>query len=167
MYEELVIALKSLLSGEKNFLANCSNFIALIFQNLKNLNWAGFYFYSGRELLLGPFQGKPACIRIPFGKGVCGTSAAMLETLVVPDVRNFPGHIACDDASKSEIVIPLIYNNELIGVLDIDSPLQSRFSDEDKIYLERLTDILLNSSDVDLFRNYYKKNPLEISKRVL
>jgi len=114
---------------------------------LPDINWAGFYFLRGDELVLGPFQGKPACVRIQVGKGVCGTAAAERKTLVVPDVQKFPGHIACDSASNSEIVVPLIKDNKLLGVLDIDSPTLSRFDEEDQKGLDRLAGIFVDKTD--------------------
>ncbi len=119
-----------------------SNAAALLYHALPNINWAGFYLAKGSNLLLGPFGGNPACTQIPFGKGVCGTAAQTRNTLVVPDVHLFEGHIACDGASESEIVIPLIHNNQIVGVLDIDSPIKNRFSDSDKIGLEETAQLL-------------------------
>ena len=135
-YEELAQQLQGLLSGERDAIANAANTAALIFTNLADLNWAGFYFLRGKELVLGPFQGRPACVRIPLGQGVCGTAAARRETLVVPDVHAFPGHIACDPASRSEIVVPLVHEGEVLGVLDIDSPEPGRFTDSDRVAYE-------------------------------
>ncbi len=155
MYDELKKECKDLLSGEKDFIANASNFASLLYLRIKSLNWVGFYFIQGNELILGPFQGKPACIRIILGKGVCGTSAEKKETIVVKNVDEFPGHIACDSVSNSEIVIPLIKNNILYGVLDIDSPAFDRFSNNDKLELERLVKILIDSSDIEKLKNYY------------
>ena len=147
LYASLVVQLLSLLKGEHDFIANAANFSALLFNALPNVNWAGFYILRGDELVLGPFQGNPACVRIPMGKGVCGTAAQRRETIVVPDVNAFPGHIACDTASRSEIVVPLIKNGRLVGVLDVDSPLLARFDDEDRAGLEQLSAIFLKSSD--------------------
>ena len=127
LYNQLAAQLRSLLEGERDLIANAANFAALIFHSLPDLNWAGFYFRKEGELVLGPFQGRPACVRIVIGKGVCGASAERLETVIVPNVRDFPGHIACDSASNSEIVVPIIYNEVLIGVLDLDSPKLARF----------------------------------------
>lgn len=155
MYELIKKELISLLEEEKNFIANASNFSALIFNRIKSLNWVGFYFISGDELVLGPFQGKPACIRIKLGNGVCGTSAIRKETIVVPNVNEFPGHIACDSVSNSEIVIPLIDNNKLYGVLDIDSPAFNRFTEEDKKGLEELLSILIYSSNIKMIDTFY------------
>ena len=144
-YERLAAELGSLLSGESDFVANAANTAALIFDALPELNWAGFYFLKGGELVVGPFQGKPACVRIALGKGVCGTAAVERKTLIVPDVDAFPGHIACDAASRSEIVVPLIGGGELLGVLDIDSPRLARFDAGDARGLERLASIFVNS----------------------
>ena len=144
-YARLAEELGGLLSGESDFVANAANTAALIFAALPDLNWAGFYFLKRGELVVGPFQGKPACVRIALGKGVCGTAAAERRTLVVPDVNAFPGHIACDGASKSEIVVPLIAGRELLGVLDIDSPRIARFDEGDARGLERLAAIFLDN----------------------
>ena len=137
-YRELARDLSALLVGERDPIANAANTAALIFDALPGLNWAGFYIYKSGELVLGPFQGKPACVRIAIGKGVCGTAAARRETVVVEDVHAFPGHIACDSASNSEIVIPLLRGQELYGVLDLDSPLHARFGTADARGLEAL-----------------------------
>jgi L-methionine (R)-S-oxide reductase len=131
-YDELARDLQALLAGEQDLIANAANTAALLFGSLPDLNWAGFYLYKSGELVLGPFQGKPACVRIGIGKGVCGTAAARRETLLVEDVHQFPGHIACDSASNSEIVVPLVRGGELLGVLDLDSPKLAR------IYIESL-----------------------------
>src|SRR5271163_4707160 len=122
-YRDLQRQLAAVFAGERNGLANAANMSALLFQGLPDLNWAGFYFLQGGELVLGPFQGKVACVRIALGKGVCGTAAKRRETIVVPDVHDFPGHIACDSASRSEIVVPLFTGGKVIGVLDLDSPI--------------------------------------------
>jgi len=134
--------LVALIEDEKNQIANLSNASALLNQFLPDINWVGFYLVEDNQLILGPFQGLPACVRIPFGKGVCGTSAANKTTLRIADVHQFPGHIACDAASQSEIVIPLIKNEEIIGVLDIDSPMTNRFDAEDQQGLEEFAAIL-------------------------
>lgn len=147
-YEELARQLAGLLSGERDLIANAANTAALIYHALPDLNWAGFYFLRGGELVLGPFQGRPACVRIALGKGVCGSAAARRETLVVPDVHAFPGHIACDAASRSELVIPLAARNEILGVLDVDSPKPARFDATDAGGLERLAEIFLSATDV-------------------
>ncbi len=138
-YELLVNQASSLIEGETNLIANMANLSALLFQNLEDVNWAGFYLLDGpNELVLGPFQGNPACIRIPVGKGVCGTAVSKRETQVVDDVHQFSGHIACDAASQSEIVVPVYKNKEIIAILDIDSPSLARFDDNDKTGLEKL-----------------------------
>ena len=144
-YAELARDLEALLSGENDLVANAANTAALIYDALPDLNWAGFYLYKSGELVLGPFQGKPACVRIAMGKGVCGTAASRRETVVVEDVHTFPGHIACDSASNSEIVIPLIRGSELLGVLDLDSPLHARFGAADARGLEALAKIFTAS----------------------
>ena len=144
-YAQLAGQLSSLLAGERDLVANAANFSSLIFNSLPDLNWAGFYFAKDDELILGPFQGKPACVRIKIGQGVCGAGAATRETVIVPNVHEFPGHIACDIASNSEIVVPLIKESRLIGVLDLDSPLPSRFDQDDAAGLEDLVRILLSS----------------------
>jgi GAF domain-containing protein len=146
-YAALESQLQALLRGERDFIANCANTAALLWHSLSDLNWAGFYRLDGNELVLGPFQGKPACVRIQVGKGVCGTAAITGKTVVVPNVHEFPGHIACDAASRSEIVVPLIKNRDLLGVLDLDSPKLNRFDAEDKRGLEKLVAILLASSE--------------------
>ncbi|PUB15203.1 GAF domain-containing protein [Paenisporosarcina sp. OV554] len=142
-YEMLAKQLDALLNGEKNVMANLSNASALLNQFFDRINWVGFYMMDGNELVLGPFQGLPACIRIPIGRGVCGTTVAKKETIIVPDVHAFPGHIACDAASQSEIVVPLLKNGEVIGVLDIDSPEKDRFQEEDQQGLEHFVSILM------------------------
>jgi GAF domain-containing protein len=146
-YAELEAGLRALLTGEHDLIANAANLAALLYWSLPQLNWAGFYLVEPRhgDLLLGPFQGKPACVRIPIGRGVCGTAAARRETVVVPDVHAFPGHIACDSASNSEIVVPVVRADRLIGVLDLDSPVRGRFDDEDAAGLERLVRVFVES----------------------
>ncbi|HEY1251167.1 MAG TPA: GAF domain-containing protein [Thermoanaerobaculia bacterium] len=141
-YKALPAALASLLEGETDALANLSNAAALLFMSLNRINWAGFYLLRGDTLLLGPFQGKPACVRIPMGKGVCGTAAARRETLVVPDVHAFPDHIACDDASRSEIVVPILDGGVLRGVLDVDAPEKNRFGEDERRMLEEFVSTL-------------------------
>ena len=136
-YELLLQQLESLLSAETDPVANMANMAAVLFNGLEHLNWAGFYILHGDTLVLGPFQGKPACVRIPLGKGVCGTAAQTGQTQVVENVHQFPGHIACDSASNSEIVIPIFKDGTVWGVLDIDSPVPARFTEEDKQYLEQ------------------------------
>ena len=144
--ERLVVKqARALLSGEHDRIANAANLSALIFNQLEQLNWAGFYFMQGDELVLGPFQGPPACVRIGIGRGVCGTAAAERTTQRVADVHAFDGHIACDAASRSEIVVPLILEDEVIGVLDIDSPVADRFSADDQHLIEQLAAIYIES----------------------
>jgi L-methionine (R)-S-oxide reductase len=126
---DLELSLRGLLEGEMDMTANSANFSALLFHSLEQLNWVGFYWLKSDELVLGPFQGKPACVRIPLGKGVCGTAALTKETQIVPDVHAFPGHIACDADSRSELVIPILNKGLIVGVLDIDSPIPNRFDD--------------------------------------
>lgn len=141
-YGRLQAQLRSLVGGEGHFIADLANASALIYDALCELNWAGFYLVSGDKLVLGPFQGKVACIEIPFGRGVCGTAYQRGETIVVPDVHAFPGHIACDCASNSEIVIPIRAKGGVAAVLDIDSPIPDRFSEEDRLGLEALAKVL-------------------------
>ena len=141
-YDTLIRQLEALIAGETNAVANMANASALLHQFLQDINWVGFYVTEGNELVLGPFQGLPACVRIPFGRGVCGTAAATKTTQLVADVHQFPGHIACDAASNSEIVVPLIKNGEVIGVLDIDSPSKNRFDELDQTYLEKFAQSL-------------------------
>ena len=141
-YKELNSMLAGLISEETDWLANTANAASLLYQMLPEINWAGFYLFKGGELVLGPFQGKPACVRIQMGKGVCGTAAHTGEIQVVEDVNLFPGHIACDAASQSEIVLPIFQNERLIGVLDIDSPIKARFNNDDAEGLSRCIDIL-------------------------
>ena len=141
-YSALCAQLESLIDGVPHKIANLANASALLWGALEGINWAGFYLMEGDRLVLGPFQGKPACIEIPLGRGVCGSAAEQRRTLVVPDVHKFPGHIACDGASNSEIVIPLMCGGEVMGVLDIDSPLFDRFSEQDRQGLEQFASIL-------------------------
>ena len=143
MYRALVASLESLLEGEPDPIANLANASALLAQSLPRVNWCGFYLLRGGELVLGPFQGKTACIRIPIGMGVCGTAAARRETVVVPDVNLFPGHIACDSASRSEIVVPVVEKGVLCGVLDVDAPETDRFDDADRAGLEEFVRTLI------------------------
>jgi GAF domain-containing protein len=142
MYDELAQALQALMAGEPDPVANMANAAALIWETLPDLNWAGFYRNVGGELVLGPFQGRPACIRIPFGKGVCGAAAASLEVQRVEDVHAFDGHIPCDAASESEIVVPIVKDGQLIAVLDLDSPKKARFTQEDEAGCIRLGALL-------------------------
>ncbi|NMB21089.1 MAG: GAF domain-containing protein [Firmicutes bacterium] len=145
-YLNLQRQLQSLLEGETHWLANLANTSALLFSELEALNWVGFYLLEDAELVLGPFQGKPACVRIQLGKGVCGTAATRREAIVVPDVHAFPGHIACDAASQSEVVIPMITREgRLLGVLDVDSPVLNRFTTDDATGLAKIVEILLDA----------------------
>ena len=141
-YEDLILQFEGLMSDQKYLITLLSNASALLMDNLDNLNWAGFYLYQDDQLILGPFQGKVACEVIQMGKGVCGTSAVKDETVLVKDVHQFPGHIACDSASNSEIVIPLHSSSRLFGVLDIDSPVLERFDETDKVNLEKIAEII-------------------------
>lgn len=142
-YETVIKQLDALLTGESNVVANLSNASALLNQFLDRVNWVGFYVTEGNQLVLGPFQGMPACVRIPFGRGVCGAAAETKTTQLVADVHQFPGHIACDSASNSEIVVPIIKDGNVIGVLDIDSPEKNRFDEVDQRYLEKFVETLL------------------------
>jgi GAF domain-containing protein len=145
-YDDLFQQLQSLVADEMNPLANMANMSSLLYFSLRDINWIGFYLRDRNELVLGPFQGKPACVRIQIGNGVCGTAVKETITLTVDDVRQFPGHIACNTDSCSEIVVPLVLNNQIIGVLDVDSPVIKRFGDEEKIFFERCISLLLNAS---------------------
>jgi GAF domain-containing protein len=147
LYEELERQARGLLAGERDAVANAANLSALFWQSLPDLNWAGFYFLKGNELVLGPFQGKPACVRIALGKGACGTAAASIKTVLVPDVHRFPGHIACDGASNSELVVPLVADGRVVGVLDLDSPLLGRFDTDDAAGIEALARIWVEASE--------------------
>lgn len=142
-YETVLKQLDALLTGEPNAVANLSNASALLNQFLDRVNWVGFYVTEGNQLVLGPFQGMPACVRIPFGRGVCGVAAETKTTQLVADVHQFPGHIACDSASNSEIVVPIMKEGNVIGVLDIDSPEKNRFDEVDQHYLEKFVETLL------------------------
>ena len=148
LYRDLVEQANALFEGEHDFIANAANLSALLFHSLEYLNWAGFYFLKEETLVLGPFQGRPACVRIAIGKGVCGTAARDGKTIIVPDVSRFPGHIACDPDSKSEIVVPLVRFGKVIGVMDLDSPNPGRFDEEDRRGLEALAEVFLNATDV-------------------
>ncbi|MBC1473739.1 GAF domain-containing protein [Listeria grandensis] len=143
-YQLCVKQVEAMITGEPNFIANISNISALLNQALTDINWVGFYLYEevSHQLVLGPFQGLPACIRIPLGRGVCGSAAAEQRTYLVQNVHDFPGHIACDAASNSEIVIPIVHNGKLLGVLDVDSPSLARFDTVDQHYLEQVVTIL-------------------------
>lgn len=144
-YAGLEKQLAALLHGERDFIANCANTVSLLWYSLPELNWAGVYRIVGKELVLGPFSGKPACVRIRLGKGVCGTAAVLRKTVLVPNVHEFPGHITCDAASNSEIVVPLVKRGELLGVLDLDSPKLNRFDAADAAGLERVAEMLAAS----------------------
>ncbi len=148
MYDDLMSFAEGLFFEERDAVANMGNMASLIYHILPDVNWAGFYLYKEEMLVLGPFHGKPACIRIALGKGVCGTAAKTLETQLVPDVHAFAGHIACDGETASEIVIPLAKDGKLIGVLDLDSPVKDRFDEEDQRYLEVLADKFMMASDL-------------------
>jgi L-methionine (R)-S-oxide reductase len=149
IYRELCLQAKGLFEGERDPIANAANVSALLYGGLADVNWAGFYFLKGSELVLGPFQGRPACVRIPVGQGVCGAAARRRESVSVPDVEKFPGHIACDTASRSEIVTPLLRRGRLLGVLDIDSPQVNRFNEHDCSGLETLAQLWVEASDYD------------------
>lgn len=142
-YELLIKQLHALSEDEKDQIALLANAASLLNQFLDEVNWVGFYLWKDEELVLGPFQGLPACVRIPYGRGVCGTAIKEKKTQLVPDVHAFPGHIACDAASNSEIVVPMIINGEIYGVLDIDSPIKERFDETDQLYLEKFVDALI------------------------
>ena len=143
----LVEQARALLAGERDPVANAANLASLIFHALPSLNWAGFYFLRDGELVLGPFQGKPACVRIALGKGVCGTAAGERRTVVVPDVEAFPGHIACDSASRSELVVPVMTGGAVVAVLDLDSPVPARFGEEEARALEQVVAVLVEATD--------------------
>ena len=145
--DSLLKRAQSLMSAVRDPIANAANLSAFLFQELEDVNWVGFYFLKGPELIVGPFQGKPACVSIPLGKGVCGTAAASRDIQLVPDVHAFAGHIACDVDSRSEIVIPLIRQGEVFGVLDLDSPSAGRFDESDRLLLTKIADIYLQSID--------------------
>lgn len=148
-YQQICRQLEELLGNERDFVANAANTSAFLAQSLPDVNWVGFYVAHGEGLVLGPFQGKPACVRIPFGKGVCGKAAETGETIIVPDVSKFPGHIACDPASRSEIVVPLLNWNRTLGVLDIDSASLNRFDEDDREGLESIVSVFLASQSTD------------------
>jgi GAF domain-containing protein len=148
LYRQLAQSLDGLLTGERDLIANAANTAALIFTSVPGLNWAGFYFLRGnQELVLGPFQGNPACTRIAVGRGVCGTAVAAKQTMLVPDVHAFADHIACDTASRSELVVPLLSGGEIVGVLDLDSPSLARFDQDDQIGIETLARIFTEATD--------------------
>lgn len=144
-YAQLQEQAQALLAGERDRIANAANLSALVYHALPTLNWVGFYFFDGRELVVGPFQGLPACVRIPLDKGVCGAAATTRQTQRVADVHAFPGHIACDAASRSEVVVPLLRDGELIGVFDLDSPEPDRFDADDQRGLEALAQVFVDS----------------------
>lgn len=144
-YADLQRALGGLVAGEPDLIANCANFSALVYTSLPDLNWAGCYFLRGEELVLGPFQGRPACVRIAMGRGVCGTAAARRASLLVPDVHAFADHIVCDPASRSELVVPLLKDGSLVGVFDMDSPLPGRFSAADQAGMEAAVALLMGA----------------------
>jgi L-methionine (R)-S-oxide reductase len=152
VYESVTRELRKLITNQTDFLANISNFAALLFNSLPNLNWAGFYLLRGSDLVLGPFQGKPACSCIAMGDGVCGTAALQRAAVLVPNVHAFPGHIVCDEASQSEMVLPVFKSSRLIGVLDLDSPQLGRFDETDRDQIESLLRILMDGTDVPEFR---------------
>lgn len=143
-YANIVQSLEHITEGESNLVANLANTASVLYHSIRDVNWAGFYLVDGKELVLGPFHGKPACIRIAMGRGVCGWAASERRTVIVPDVAEFPGHIACDAASSSEIVVPLVKNGVLIGVMDLDSPLLDRFTDDDARGLEQIAVLLMS-----------------------
>jgi GAF domain-containing protein len=144
--DAIVSMVRLITEGEDNFIANAANTASVLFHMMPDVNWTGFYLFDGTELVLGPFHGKPACIRIALGRGVCGTAAAERRTIVVPNVDEFPGHIACDAASASEIVVPIVHDGALIGVLDIDSPTIGSCTEADAEFLQQIVDILVSRS---------------------
>lgn len=147
LYAGLQLSLKGLFDGERDLIANSANFAALVYETLPELNWAGFYFLRGDELVLGPFQGRPACVRIAVGRGVCGTAAQRRASVLVPDVHEFPGHIACDAASRSELVVPLLQSGLLLGVFDLDSPRAGRFGAADQAGIEQAVRTLMDACE--------------------
>jgi L-methionine (R)-S-oxide reductase len=149
LYADLAEQARGMLASEPSLIANAANFSALVYHSLPDLNWAGFYLYDGNELVVGPFQGKPACIRIALGRGVCGTAAQTRQTQVVRDVHSFDGHIACDAASQSEIVVPLVKaDGSLLGVWDVDSPSVARFDEEDRAGMEALCEVFMQAANL-------------------
>lgn len=144
-YAQLIAQAQALVHGERDRVANAANLSALVFNALPQLNWVGFYFFDGTELVVGPFQGLPACVRIPLHKGVCGAAATTRETQRIHDVDDFPGHIACDSASRSELVVPLVHNGQLVGVFDIDSPVLARFDSDDQAGLEAIAQAFIEA----------------------
>jgi L-methionine (R)-S-oxide reductase len=149
LYAKLLLQLRSLVADERDFIANAANLSSLLYYSMPGVNWAGFYFHKNDELVLGPFQGQPACVRIAIGKGVCGTAAKQRQTIIVDNVHDFPGHIACDSASNSEIVVPVIKDDHLIGVLDLDSPLVGRFDEEDARGLNEIVEAFVESTNLE------------------
>lgn len=149
-YESLLFFAKGLMDGESDLIANLANISSLLFNTMSDVNWAGFYMFKEDQLVLGPFNGKPACIRIEIGKGVCGSAVSTRQTQLVMDVHEFPGHIACDGDTNSEIVIPIIANNQMIGVLDLDSPIKNRFNKEDQQNLEVLVSMIIDACDLEV-----------------
>lgn len=148
VYARIVEQLTALLEDERDLVANAANTAALLHVHLDQINWVGFYFWRGNELVVGPFQGPPACVRIPLGQGVCGTAAARRATIVVADVHEFPGHIACDEASRSEIVVPIMQQDRVAGVLDLDSPVRGRFDEADRTGLEQVVSVFVRATDL-------------------
>ncbi len=144
-YAQLLAQARALVHGETDRIANAANLSALVYHALPDLNWVGFYFHDGKELVVGPFQGLPACVRIPLSKGVCGAAASTRQTQRVADVNDFPGHIACDSASRSELVVPLLQGDTLVGVFDIDSPVSSRFDADDQLGLEAIAQVFIEA----------------------
>jgi GAF domain-containing protein len=152
LYRELAAQARAMMAGERDRIANAANFAALVFHALPQLNWCGFYFFDGQELVVGPFQGKPACVRIALGRGVCGTAASTRQTQLVANVHDFPGHIACDAASESEIVVPMFDGHgHLLGVWDVDSPVQNRFDEDDRRGMEALVEAWIELNDPTRF----------------
>ncbi len=147
-YVKLAEELAALLADERDAIANAANTAALLYHRIEHVNWCGFYFRQGEELVLGPFQGKPACVRIAMGRGVCGSAAARRQTIVVPDVHEFPGHIACDAASNAEVVVPILRGDRVVGVLDLDSPVPQRFDAADGDGLERVVAVFCKATDL-------------------
>lgn len=148
--------LHQILANEKNFIANASNFVSLVYHNFDAVNWVGFYFLSNNHLVLGPFQGKVACVRISINEGVCGSAARNKRTIIVPDVHKFPGYIPCDPTANSEMVVPVLYKNKLIGVFDLDSPIYNRFTEKESEFISELLEVLLLNSIVEPLLNYYE-----------
>lgn len=147
-YAKLAEELAALLADERDAIANAANTAALLYHRIEHVNWSGFYFRQGEELVLGPFQGKPACVRIAMGRGVCGTAAVRRQTIVVPDVHEFPGHIACDAASNAEVVVPILEGDRIVGVLDLDSPVPHRFDAADGDGLEQVVAVFCEATDL-------------------